>query len=161
MPVPPPDTMSPPTISCASKQDRHGCFDLLAFGLAVVDHHQVALVAHHAAHLQAGGTCPIGESARVLDVAPAARQSPTSTSTSTDRTPPRYRGIERLVGVDRHGDVRPIGECSETGGVERLVGEEEVVGEPGGDEALDLAWRGGAEAVVSVGVESLRPSRST
>ena len=39
-------------------EQRHRRVDLVAALIAVGDHHQVALVAHHAAHLEAGSRAP-------------------------------------------------------------------------------------------------------
>ncbi len=134
------------------QQDRHRRFDLLALGVTVVDHHEVALVAHDAANLEPGGAGGVGQPTGIVDVAAAAGESDIDVDEYGSHTA-SDRGGKRLVGVDRHGDVRLVGECPEPSGVECLVGEQQVVAESGSRKALDLLRGRGAEAGVPVGVE--------
>ena len=74
------------------------------------------------------------------------RGSPTSTSTSTSRIPFAAAALDRLGGVDRDGDPgAAVGHRPQPVGVHGLVGEEQVVAEPGRGHADDLARRRGAE----------------
>ena len=75
------------------------------------------------------------------------RGRPTSTSTSTSRMPPRAAAVDRRVGVDGDGDARvELGHRAQAVGVDRLVGEQEVVAEPARGEADQLARRRAGEA---------------
>ena len=114
----------------------------------------MSLVAHHAPDVEPGGAGTVGEMPGVVDVA----ATPGEADVDVDEHGADAAGdrrVERCVGVDRHRDVRPVGERSESPGVERLVREQEVVGQASGDEALDLPGCRRAEAVVAVGVEPL------
>ena len=142
MPVPPAETMSPPTSSWAREQLVHAAFELLGAARSpLLDDHQVALVPHHTAHLHAAGAGEVGQPPGVRRVAAATREADHHVDQHV-LDPGRGGGLDRGVGVDRHRQPRPVlrvGHRPQPSGVERLVGEQEVVAEPGGGHAEHLA----------------------
>ncbi len=141
-----------PNLGCGGKQQVHrlgGAFD--AFG-AVGHHHQVALVAHHPAHFEprrAGGLPKTWCVGRI-----AATSGEPDVDVDEHRAHPSgRRSRNRLVTVDCDGDVGPVGQGTEAGGVQGFVGQQQVVGQPGRHEPLDLAGRRSAEPVVPTGSE--------
>ena len=95
MPVPPDETISPPTSRVRGEEDLDRPLDLDALGGAILDDHQVALVAHRAAHVQAAAAGEVGEVAGLVGRAAAARQAD--------------------VDVDQH-----VGDAGGGGGLDRL-----------------------------------------
>ena len=76
MPVPPAEMIVAADVGVGGDERGHRRRDLLALlALAVLEHHQVALVAHHAADLEALGAGEVGEAAGVGRVAAAAGQA--------------------------------------------------------------------------------------
>jgi hypothetical protein len=84
----------------------------------------VSLVAHHAAYLQSLAARQLGKVACLLGRYAAARQPDVDVDQDL-LDAPASRGVDRLRRVDRHRHscVKP----AEPGGVEDLVGEQEVI----------------------------------
>ena len=150
VPVPPPDTTSPPTAAAACEQHAHRALDQVGLRVAGLAH-EVALVAHDAAH----GRAPAARARSASRPASAGSQPqrgrPTLTSISTSGTCGLGGGGDRLVGVDRHRDAghAALDERGEPVQVEALVGQQQVVAEPGGGHAHHLAHGGAAEPAVA------------
>ena len=113
---------------------------------ALRDRHRVSLVAHHAPHLEPAPAGEVGEAARVLGRAAAARQAHVHVDQDLAHAP-RRGGLDRLGRVDGHRDARV--EPAEPARVERLVGEQQVLAQARGRHALHLAHRRAAEGAVA------------
>ena len=74
------------------------------------------LVSHDAAHLQSGVARSISESASVCRVDAAARQADIDVDEYRPEAP-SDGGVERRIGVNSDGDVRPIRQRSEAGNI--------------------------------------------
>ena len=109
----------------------------------------VALVAHDAADVQPPGPCELGQTTGVLGPAPAAGESDVDVD---EHLGPGVCGhLDRLGGVDRHGHagVTAVDQVAQAWGVERLVGQQQVVAQPGVGHALHLAQGRAAEGLVA------------
>ena len=151
MPVPPAETIVPPTSAWAATRAGHRRGDLHPLALAVLDRHQVALVAHHAAHLEPLGAGEVGETAGVGRITAAARQADVDVDEAAP-DPGVGRGGDRRLAVDGDGDADIVAERGQGGEAERvddLVGDEEVGPETGRGQADRLAGRGARERVVA------------
>ena len=111
--------------------------------------HHVALVTHDAAHRQPAATGQVGEAARVVGRAAAARHADVDVDDHLAQAAVD-RGVDGRLGVDGHRDARVVGDeqAPEAVGVEHLVGEQEVFDQPGRDQSFDLVDRRGREARV-------------
>ena len=107
VPVPPPDTTSPPTAACASSSSCHRALDEVGLGVAGLAH-EVALVAHDPADLDAVRAGQVGEPAGVGGVAAAAGEA--DVDVDQHLADPGGRGRrDGLVGVDGDGDAGRAG----------------------------------------------------
>ncbi len=144
VPVPPAETTSPPTSAAARLSRAMQSAVSVRRSVGVGEQHEVALVAHHAAHLEPRGPGQVGDPAGVLGRAAAAREA--DVDVDEHLAHPAGRGRRDGLGrVDRDGDPGPVGQRAEPARVEHLVGQQQVVAEPGRGHALDLADRRAGE----------------
>ena len=126
------------------------CREQLGPPAPVLEPDDVALVAHHAAHGQAGRARSLGQPAGVRGTAAAAGESDVDVDEHLTDAGSR-RGGDRLLRVDGHGHAGAgPGERAEPGGVGHLVGQEEVLAEAGVGHALHLGNGGAGEPCVPV-----------
>ena len=115
----------------------------------VLDHHQVTLVPHHAAHVQPGRPGPVGEPPGVVDVAAAPWQADLHVDQHR-ADPAADRGIEGRVRVDRDGDLRRRPRSRPSRSVSRVsLASRRSSPRPGRHHPFDLARRRGAERGVA------------
>ncbi|CAN5882429.1 hypothetical protein BH23ACT2_BH23ACT2_26390 [soil metagenome] len=129
-------------------QDGHRLDHPLVFGGDRL-HHQVALVAHHAADPKAPGPGQVAQTAGVVDGASAAKAAHVNVDEHLGDACGRGC-VDGGVGV--HGDGDPGvagGHGAQAVPVEDFVGQQQVVAEPGGGQADDLSRRGGTEGAVA------------
>ena len=111
--------------------------------------HEVALVAHHAAHREPAGAGQVGEAPGVLGVAPAPGHAHVDVDEHlADAAVGRGRHRRRSESTATVTRAPGLDDGAEAAGVEHLVGQQEVVAETGGGHALDLAGGGAAERAV-------------
>lgn len=111
--------------------------------------HEVALVAHDPSHLETPAPGECGDATRVDRGAAATGEAHVDIDENLAHTP-GCGGVDGLGRVD--GDGHPGGagldDASQTGAVEHLVGEQQVLAQIGGRHALDLVDGGAAEPAV-------------
>ena len=147
---------SPPTSPWAASSVSIAASTSLALLGAVLERHEVALVAHHAADLEALRAGEVGEAAGVGGIAAAAGEPDVDVDRRTHRRPASGGGGDRRLAVDGDGDPGLVGERGEgleAARIDDLVGDEQVVAEPGGGHADGLA----GVAHVNVGVPDAQP----
>ena len=119
MPVPPPETTSPPTSLVGGAQQAIDAASTCAAPLStVLDGHEVALVAHHAAHLEALGPGQVGQAAGVGGVAAAAGEADVHVDQHLADAAAARRRRSVASRVDGDGDAgRAVGQraCSRRG----------------------------------------------
>ena len=162
VPVPPPDTTSPPTAAAACEQHAHRALDQVGLGVAGLAH-EVALVAHHAAHARGPASGPGRPAARRPSGSQPQRGRPTLTSISTSGT--RAFAAAAIVSSESTATVMradaALDHRREPREVEALVGQQQVVAQPGGRHAHHLAHGGAAEPAVPGLGQPGAPGRST
>jgi hypothetical protein len=129
-----------------AREERHRLGGALGAVGAVGREHEMALVAHDAAHLEPAPAREVGEAARFLRRAAAARKADVHVDEHLAHSA-RGRGRDGILGVHRDGDARI--ERAEAARVHHLVREEQVAPQPCGREPLDLADRRAGEVLVA------------
>ena len=130
-------------------QQAHRFVDRPAALVPVGLGHRVALVAHHATHVQARATRTVRQAPCVGGQAAAAGKAHIHVDQHVG--PGRRSHVHGLGGVHRHGDPAVVAshEGSQAVGVECLVGQQQVFSEPGRGEPLHLGERGATEVSVT------------
>ena len=151
VPVPPAEMMSPPTSAWAARSFSIAAATSSRWRDAVLQGHEVALVAHDAAHREAHGAGVVGETTGVGGVAAAAGEADVDVDDALAQASQCRRG-DRLVAVDGDRDAGPVAERAqgfEAAGIDDLVGDEQVVAQPGRRHADGFSRRGARERRVA------------
>ena len=128
-------------------KECHRRLDPLALVGSVLDHHQVALVAHHASDDEPTTSRFVGEATGPLGRASAAGEPHVHVDHARADSG-QCGGVDRRLAVDRDRDVGVVGQRrqrTEATGIENLVGDQQVLTHPGRGHADRLAWRGAGE----------------
>ena len=134
-------------------QPLHRPVDLELLAGSIVHHHEMTLVAHHAAHVETLRPGEVGEASCVGRIAAASGEPDVDVDEAAPHAGPR-RSLDRGLAVDGDGHVDAVtelGQRPEAMVVEDLVGDEEVGTEPRLGHPDGLARRRGREGVVAVG----------
>ncbi len=150
VPVPPAETEFAPDVEMGGDERLHGRGDHLHAGGPVGDADDVAFVAHHAAHLEATRPGDVGQAPGVGGVASTAGQAHVHVDDDLDDASGGGGG-DRLGRVDRQRDAGAgPRQPAQSAGVDHLVGQEEILAQPGPRHPLHLGDGGAGESPVAV-----------